>query len=130
MNTDSAYTVLAIAVVGVLATCVGALVWVIKFLFQKLLPAFEQQTKVTRRLVTATAANTKATRAADTYLRDRNGRDNEFQKHNLEAIDAIPAKMQAIADRQAKALTHTQNIHDQYIQRQKVDKQHVSKVAQ
>ena len=127
MDNSSAYTVLAIAVVGVLATCVGALVWVIKFLFQKLLPAFDQQNKVTSKLVNATSANTKATKAADAYLRERNGRDNDFQKYNIKAIEAIPAKMQEIADKQAKALIHSQNIHDQYVESQKVDMQQVGK---
>src|ERR1039458_2443123 len=113
MGDNSAYTVLAIAVVGVLATCVGALVWVIKFLFQKLLPAFDQQTKVTGRLVTATAANTKATRNADTYLRSRNGRDAEFQKENLKALRAVPKQIIESARITAKILateTHAASV--------------------
>lgn len=105
MNTsDSAVT---IAVVGVLATCVGGLLWIIKFMFMKIVPSIDGLTK-------ATAANTAATKSADKYLRERNGRDNEAHTETLLAIQEVPKTMRKIASEQAL------DSKDQHIEHQEV----------
>lgn len=109
-----------IAIVGILATCVGGLLWIIKFMFNKMTPLLEGLTK-------STDANTSATKTADKYLRDRNGRDAESHKESIKAIEAIPLKMQAIADKQAATLIKNlkklpaQKIEHQHVQEQKVE---------
>jgi len=110
------------AVIGVLSLAVGALIWVIKFMFTKLLPTIEG-------LTTATRANTSATKSADTYLRQRNGRDIEKHEELLKATEAIPQKMQKIADTQAKTLIENlkklpaQNIEHQHVKDQTIENQ-------
>lgn len=110
-----------LAVVGILATCVGGLLWIIKFMFGRLLPIIEDLQKVT-------AANTKATKSADDYLRQRNGRDNEHHKETMKVIKAIPDKMQKIADKQAETLAmNLKKLPAQNIQHQTVEQQDVKK---
>lgn len=112
---------ITLAVVAILATCVGGLLWIIKFMFGKLVPIIEDLQKVT-------LANTKATKSADDYLRQRNGRDNEHHQETMKVIQAIPDKMQKIADIQAKTLEEnlrklpSQNIEHQVVQEQNVKK--------
>lgn len=86
-----------LAVIGILGTCVGALVWVIKYLFKEMLPML-------RSVKESTDANTGATKSADQYLRDRNGRDSEKHAELLKATQAIPKTMKVIANAQAKAI--------------------------
>lgn len=108
--------------VAVLGTCVAGFIWVIKKMFNDIIPALSSLTK-------ATAANTRATKTADKYLRDRNGRDATSHKELMRAVEAIPTKMQKIADTQATTLVENleklpaQNIEHQHVQEQKVEKQ-------
>lgn len=88
-------------------------------MFEKLLPALENNNIMT-------AANTKATASADTYLRERNGRDNEHHAAVLKSLDAIPTTMQTIADAQSQAILSAVK-GDQHIVKQIVDKQEVGK---
>ena len=111
----------SLAIVGILATCVGGLLWVIKFIFGKMLPIIEDLVKVT-------AANTKATKSADEYLRQRNGRDNEHHAEVMKVIGAIPTKMQQIANTQAKTLAdNLRKLPAQNIEHQTVEQQDVRK---
>lgn len=71
-----------LAIVAILATCVGALVWVIKFMFTKIVPLLES-------LTTAVEKNTLATEKADQYLKKRNGRDNEMHQQVLLDLRSI-----------------------------------------
>jgi hypothetical protein len=81
-----------IAVVGVLATCVGGLLWVIKFMFTKLLPIIEKGAKSTETLIEATNRNTKEVK-----------NNAAAHKQLVKAIDKIPEHI-AVANekRQAK----------------------------
>lgn len=104
-----------LAVVAVLATCVGGLIWIIKFLFNKFIPAIDKLTDMTK-------ANTDATKSADTYLRERNGRDNEKHAELVKATQEIPIKMQEIADAQAEAiLTSMKQVKEQHVEHQNID---------
>ena len=115
MADDSAVT---LAVVAILASCVGGLLWIIKFMFGQLIPMIEK-------LNQSTLANTEATKNADKYLRDRNGRDGENHEQLIKATEAIATKMQSIADSQSKALLKTMN----QVKEQKVEHQHVDQVT-
>lgn len=86
-------TAVTIAVVGVLATCVGGLLWVIKFMFTKLLPIIDKNANATDKLVAVTKQNTKQIKIADEYQRHRNGRDNEMHKELIHAIAEIPKQI-------------------------------------
>lgn len=103
-----------LAALGVVSACVGGLIWVIKRMFNDILPVLHGLEK-------ATVKNTDATKSADTYLRQRNGRDIEFHAETLKSIQAIPERMQTIADTQARAIL--KGVKDQTIQTQHVDKQ-------
>lgn len=86
-----------LAVIGILATCVGGLLWIIKFMFTKLLPAIDGLTK-------ATVSNTRAASASTRYLKKRNGRDGEMHKELIKAVGAIPEQIVATANVTAKQL--------------------------
>jgi len=110
-----------LAALTIVSACVAVLVWVIKFLFQKILPAMENNNKLTEQANKATKANTKATKAADTYLRERNGRDNEHHKAVLESIEAIPKAMNKIAKDQEMAIIKAVKVEKQSVAEQKVE---------
>jgi DNA-binding protein Fis len=93
-----------------------ALVWIIKSLFKYILPAIEGLTE-------ATQHNTSATKSADAYLQQRNGRDIEKHAELLAATREIPVVMQQIADNQSEAILHAVNIKNQHVDNQYVDKQ-------
>jgi len=79
-----------IAIVGILGSCVAALIWIIKYLFDSFKPALDK-------LVEVTHANTEATKNADAYLQQRNGRDIEFHKEIMAKLQAIPVKAEGAA---------------------------------
>lgn len=108
---------ITLAVVAILATTVGGLLWIIKFLFNKLIPIIENVTEVT-------TANTNVTKAADKYLRNRNSVDIKQHAELVKSMEQIPKTMQAIADAQAKAIQD--NLPQ--VKEQHVDVQHVDKV--
>lgn len=108
MGGDAAF----IAALGILATCVGGLLWVIKFVFTKLIPAIDHLTDATKR-------NTLATKSADEYLRQRNGRDNEMHGQVLGALKAIPGEMKKLADSSVEQVgAIVQNISRQTVETQ------------
>ncbi|MGI9028161.1 MAG: hypothetical protein ACR2FM_04985 [Candidatus Saccharimonadales bacterium] len=96
-----------IAIVGVLSATVGALIWIIKYLFSEFKPALDS-------LVKSTDQNTIATKSADVYLRDRNGRDNEFHGEVMASLKDIPiqaniqAEMVAVELKKAGSATAAQ----------------------
>lgn len=110
-----------IAIVGVLATCVGGLLWIIKFLFNQLLPRLDVGNVILEKLTVATQENTTATKNADKYLQERNGRDNEMHAEMIKAINAIPEQIIKTATVTAKVLAATPV--EQHIGTQKVETQ-------
>ena len=87
----------ALAAIAVLGPCVAYLIWAAKS------DRTDNKTFLTG-LGKLVSSNTRAVKASDKYLRDRNGRDSEFHKETLKALEAIPITMQTIADTQAKAI--------------------------
>lgn len=92
---DSAAT---IAIVGVLSATVGALIWIIKYLFTEFKPALDTLIKLSAENIKNTAQNTETTRSADLYLRERNGRDNAFHSEVMASLKDIPIQAKAQAD--------------------------------
>ena len=92
-----------LAIIAILASCVGALVWVIKHLFAQILPALEG-------LQRATEGNTAATKSADEYLRQRNGRDMEFHAEVMKSLADIPIQSKKQADIVARELKRVGDI--------------------
>ena len=82
-----------LAALAIVSACVASLVWVIKFLFTKMMPAIENLVKVTE-------LNTEATKSSDTYLRERNGRDIHFHENIMKSLIAIQvqAKNQQVVE--------------------------------
>jgi len=82
-----------LAALAIVSACVASLVWVIKFLFAKMMPVIEK-------LVTVTELNTEATKSSDMYLRERNGRDIHFHENIMKSLIAIQvqAKNQQVAE--------------------------------
>lgn len=114
-------TSVTLAVIAILGSTVGALVYVIKFMFNKVIPMLEQQIKVTGKLLTATSNNTSATKSADEYLRQRNGRDAEKHQELLEVTKEIPLTLQRIADTQAESIIKAIKIKEQHVEHQHVE---------
>jgi len=86
-------TTVLLASLGIVSACVASLVWVIKHLFTEILPVINNLVKVTE-------LNTQATKSADAYLRERNGRDIHFHTNVMEALTAIKeqSKNQQVAE--------------------------------
>lgn len=110
-----------LAALTIVSACVAVLVWVIKFMFTKILPAMENNNKLTAQANVLTKANTKATKSADEYLRERNGRDNEHHKATLKAIEEIPNTLKKIAKDQEKAIIKAVQVDKQSINKQNVN---------
>lgn len=121
-------TAVIIAIIGVLSATVGALIWIIKYLFSEFKPLLDSLVKVTEQ-------NTLATKTADTYLRERNGRDNEFHAEVMKSLKDIPIRAEKQANRVAKELkrvgdttaAHLKRIGAQEIAEQTVQHQTVNK---
>lgn len=82
------------------------------------------------KLTRATLKNTEATTSADTYLKERNGRDIEKHHELLMATKEIPKTMKKIADEQAHAIIEAvtvkeQHVDHQYVKSSKVDTEFV-----
>ncbi len=73
------------------------------------------------RLIISTDQNTMATTSADTYLKQRNGRDIEKHAELLKATEAIPITLRKIATDQSKAIIKAVTIQDQHVEHQHVD---------
>ncbi len=86
-----------LAALGIVSAFGGALIWIIKYQFTQVKPALDFLAKSNTALAKATEQNTRATKAADEYLRQRNGQDKEFHTEVMRSLDAIPihAKLQA-----------------------------------
>ena len=119
---ETGNSAVTLAVVAILATCVGGLLWIIKYMFNKFVPMVEENNK-------AIMANTEATKNADKYLRERNGNDAEKHEELIKATQDIPVKMQEIADHQAKSLVASlKEVKEQHVSHQQVDKALVKKL--
>lgn len=92
-------TAAIIGLISIIATSVGFLIWIAKYLMIQMRKTLDANTK-------ALALNTKATQSADKYLRERNGRDNEFHKEVLKGL---------------------KDIQNQHVQTQKVEHQTIQK---
>lgn len=112
-----------LAALGIVSACVAGLIWVIKKMFNDILPALNG-------LKRATEQNTSATKSADTYLRERNGRDNEHHAATLKAINAIPVTLKDIADAQEKAIIKAVKVDRQSVTEQKVEHQTIKHVEE
>jgi hypothetical protein len=111
-----------LAALGIVSTCVVGLIWVIKRMFNDIVPALKGLQK-------ATEQNTAATKSADTYLQERNGRDNEHHAAVLKSINAIPETMETIANAQSEAIINAVNIQKQDVKDQVVRHQHIEEIV-
>lgn len=71
-----------LAIIGLLATTVSALIWVIKHMFDKLLPVIES-------LKESVDNNTEQTRENREYLEERNGKDSRIWQETFSAIKEL-----------------------------------------
>jgi hypothetical protein len=78
-----------LAIVAILATTVGALIWVIKYMFDKILPILES-------LKVAVDLNTVQTKANEEYLQKRNGSDGRRWEENTQAITSLTASIKSL----------------------------------
>lgn len=86
-----------LAALAIVSACVASLVWTIKYLFSQFKPVLDG-------LVISAQENTNATRNADQYLRQRNGRDMEFHTEVMIALQDIPVQQAKQAEIVAKEL--------------------------
>lgn len=71
-----------LSIIGLLATTVGALIWVIKYMFDKLLPVIES-------LKESVDNNAQQTKENREYLEKRNGKDSRIWQETFEAIKEL-----------------------------------------
>lgn len=103
-----------LSALGIVGACFAGLIWVIKFQFEKIIPALDG-------LKNATDNNTEATKSADTYLRERNGRDAKMHVELIASIKEIPKQIIDTADKTAHALMDTPI--SQHVEKQEVKHQ-------
>lgn len=96
-------------------------------IYEKVATSLTNLDRTVGKLSTATTKNTEATISADTYLKQRNGRDIEKHAELLVATQAIPEKMQAIADTQARAIIKAVTIKEQHVEHQHVEEARIKK---
>ena len=106
-----------LAALAIVATISGALVWIIKYLFNTFKPVMDE-------LVRATQANTSATISADTYLKQRNGRDIDFHTEIMEKLKAIPDQAAIQAERVAIELKRVGDLTAQKVAEVKEEVSH------
>jgi len=112
-----------ISIIAILGTTTGALIWIIKHLFEKIYPVLDK-------LVVATETNTQATISSETYLRQRNGRDIEFHKEMMAKIQAIPTKVDEQTGVLAKELKRVGDLTAERIAQAKESETHQTVVEQ
>jgi len=106
-----------LAALGIVATISGALVWIIKYLFNTFKPVMDE-------LVKSTQANTEATISADTYLKQRNGRDIEFHTEIMNKLQDIPNKAARAAEVVAEELKRVGDLTAETLEQSKHDLSH------
>ncbi len=83
--------------------------------------------KSLNKLTAATEKNTDATKSADAYLKQRNGRDIEKHTELLKATQAIPRTLKRIAADQAVAIIRAVKVDHQYVENAQITTQVVAK---
>lgn len=139
-----------LALIALLTTCVGGLIWIIKYLFTEFKPVLDGLVKSTELNTVSTQASTNAaidaakasqqaakvsmsavkasqeaaavSRHADEYLRQRNGRDNEMHTELLAGMKEIPNAMNIIVKQSVKSV-ETMLEAEKNLHEQHVDKQ-------
>ena len=106
-----------LAALAIVATISGALVWIIKYLFNTFKPVMDE-------LVKATQANTAATISADTYLKQRNGRDIDFHTEIMTKLQDIPNQAAKAAEVVAKELKRVGDLTAEKVEQVKEDASH------
>lgn len=105
-----------ISIVGILGTCVASLIWVIKRMFEKFEPLIAANTKQTAINNENSRKQARAIKGVEMYLRERNGRDAEVHKKNIEAWETAKAAMDASTEKVIEAVQHISSQHvDQQI---------------
>lgn len=103
--------------------------------YEKVAQALDGVTKSNIGLQSLTKLNTTATKSADEYLRQRNGRDNEFHTEVMMSLKDIPVQAKIQADQVASELKRVGDmtasqlklVGEQTIKEQVVEHQHVQK---
>jgi len=86
-----------LAIVALLGTLIAGAIWVIKYLFGSFKPVLDS-------LVDSTRANTEATKSADAYLKQRNGRDIEFHTEIMKELRFNSSEIKRVGDLGAERL--------------------------
>jgi hypothetical protein len=82
---------------------------------------YNRVAKALDRLTVATNKNIQATVSADTYLKQRNGRDIESHQETLKSIQEIPTTLRKIAEEQSKSLLKAVEVKEQHVEHQHVE---------
>jgi len=80
--------------------------------------------------VSAINKNTRVTKSADEYLRQRNGRDTEAHKETLKAIKEVPDTLREIAEAQQAAIIKAVRIGQQHVEHQHVEEAVIDKLKE
>lgn len=103
-----------LAALGIISTLVVFLIWLLKYLFT-------DYREVMNKLILSVETNTLATKSADIYLRERNGRDIEFHKEIMVKLQDIPVQASKAAEVLAKELKRVGDLTAQKVEQVKVE---------
>lgn len=128
----------AISAIGLAATMGGGVLWLAKFFANRLSKDLQAHTRASEEVKSASLkqaasneATTKALNSFETYLRERNGRDNEMHSEQIEAMRQLnhgfKAFTQSATDRQEGILAEIRTIGAQHVKEQTVEHQTVEK---
>lgn len=82
-------TSISIAALGIVATCVGGLIWIIKQGMNKILPVLEGMTAALNTFNKVIEDNSKQVKNNTEYLQHRNGRDSEIWQEVRDSLIKI-----------------------------------------
>lgn len=102
---DGSSSTVLLAALGIVSTCVLGLIWVIKYLFQKILPVLEGMGENLDANTRQTATTEAAILKVDTHIAGLNSSHKKMTDRAINSmakvetsIEAVPDKLQQIAD--------------------------------
>lgn len=122
----------ALAALGVLASCIACVVWVVRTVLGRVAPALDKHSRSADNISATVKKLDGSIKSFDTYLRERNGRDNEMFTAQIAAMKSLKDNFSAMTEsthekdseilkeiRQIKI--KTQDVKTQHVHKQVVD---------
>lgn len=111
-----------VAALGIVATAMAGMLWIVKYLMVQMKESLDANTKSNNLVAKESKLTRSAVKSSDKYLRERNGRDSEIHTELIASINKLPHTMQKIADNSVQKLSK-QTVKEQLVTHQTVESQ-------